>query len=300
MADLEVSYKGSSILSTSTSGTKTLLTSGKYCEDNITITYQKPPQAKVTITSKPGAYLTCGNQTYQLVGSQTDHTFFVELGIYIVTASLNGKIAVDTLRIDIFGAYSIILYPSALPAAYQDVTYIESTGTQYINTGIFPSSTLKMELDLKFVGSSGLRMSGMWQISNRSFGVGLTNGNSQWRFDLGQSNLFSVGQSGANNRHLFTIDAPNTTAKVDSTGYSISSASFSGVTRSIYLCARNSDSIENKGGQILYGCKFYNSGELTHQFVPCYRKSDNKTGLYEIVNDVFYPNNGTDEFIIGV
>lgn len=300
MEDLEVFYKGSSILSTSISGTKTLLTSGKYCEDDITITYQKPPQAKVIITSKPGALLTCGDQSYQLQGSQTDHTFYVNLGIYIVTATLNGKIAVDTLKIDIFGVYNVIIYPSALPAAYQDVGYIESTGTQYINTGIFPSSSMKMELDMQFVGSSGLRMSGMWQQNNKSFGVGLTNGNAQWRFDSGQANLFSVGQSGANDRHLFVIDVPNSIAKVGSTGYSISPATFSGVARTIYLCARNSDRIENVGGQILYGCKFYNNGELTYQFVPCYRKSDNKTGLYEIVNEVFYPNNGTDEFIIGV
>ena len=299
MEDLEVFYKGSSILSTSISGTKTLLTSGKYCEDDITIAYQKPPQAKVIITSKPGALLTCGDQSYQLQGSQTEHTFYVNLGIYIVTASLNGKIAVDTLRTDIFGVYSIILYPSALPAAYQDVGYIESTGTQYINTGVYPSPLRKMELDMQFVGSSGLRMSGMWQ-QNMSFGVGLPSGNAQWRFDSGQSNLFSVGQSGANNRHLFTIDVPNTTAKIDSTGYSISTSTFSGVSRSIYLCGRNSDSLQNVGGQRLYGCKFYSSDTLTHQFVPCYRKADNKTGLYEIVNDVFYPNNGTDEFIIGV
>ena len=300
MADLEVSYKGSSILSTSMSGTKTLLTSGKYCEDDITITYQKPPQAKVNITSKPGAYLTCGTQTYQLLPTETDHSFYVELGIYVVIAALDGKIATDTLRVDIFGEYNIILYPSALPAAYQDVGYIESTGTQYINTGIVPSSSMKMELDLQFVGSSGLRMSGMWQQNNNAFGVGLTSGNAQWRFDCGQGNYFSVGQSGANDRHIFVVDVPNTTAKVGSTSYSISAATFSGASRSIYLCARHSDGLENVGGQKLYGCKFYSSGTITYQFVPCYRKADNKTGVYEIVHDVFYPNNGTGEFIIGV
>ena len=41
--DVTVTYAGSQITSMSASGTKTLLTSGKYCEDDITIQYTKPP-----------------------------------------------------------------------------------------------------------------------------------------------------------------------------------------------------------------------------------------------------------------
>lgn len=41
MPDISVVYKGSTIAKMSSSGTKTLLTSGKYCEDNITIEYTK-------------------------------------------------------------------------------------------------------------------------------------------------------------------------------------------------------------------------------------------------------------------
>ena len=42
MADVTISYKGSSIATMDASGTKTLETSGKYCEDDITVEYIKP------------------------------------------------------------------------------------------------------------------------------------------------------------------------------------------------------------------------------------------------------------------
>lgn len=42
MADVELSYKGSTIGSLSASGTLTMETQGKYCEDDITLTYTSP------------------------------------------------------------------------------------------------------------------------------------------------------------------------------------------------------------------------------------------------------------------
>ena len=42
MADLTIKFKGQPIVQMSDSGTKTLKTAGKYCEDDITIEYAKP------------------------------------------------------------------------------------------------------------------------------------------------------------------------------------------------------------------------------------------------------------------
>lgn len=42
MPDVEISYKGSVITSMSNTGVKTLQTEGKYCEDDITVSYVKP------------------------------------------------------------------------------------------------------------------------------------------------------------------------------------------------------------------------------------------------------------------
>lgn len=42
MADVTISYKGSAIATMDLSGTKTLGTSGKYCEDDIVVSYTRP------------------------------------------------------------------------------------------------------------------------------------------------------------------------------------------------------------------------------------------------------------------
>ena len=42
MADLIINYKGQPIVEMTESGTKTLKTAGKYCEDDITVEYSKP------------------------------------------------------------------------------------------------------------------------------------------------------------------------------------------------------------------------------------------------------------------
>ena len=63
MSDITISYKGSSIATMDASGTKTLLTEGKYCEDDIEVAYVKP--------SGGGAYslLNSGEYTIESTGN---------------------------------------------------------------------------------------------------------------------------------------------------------------------------------------------------------------------------------------
>ena len=44
---------------------------------------------------------------------------------------------------------------------------------------------------------------------------------------------------------------------------------------------------------------FYDGDTLIRNYIPCYRKSDNEIGLYDIVNNVFYTNQGTGVFLKG-
>lgn len=48
MSDITISYKGNDIATMDASGTKTLLTEGKYCEDDITLSYTKPSGGGIT------------------------------------------------------------------------------------------------------------------------------------------------------------------------------------------------------------------------------------------------------------
>lgn len=54
MADLTIKFKGNPILELSESGTKTLKTAGKYCEDDITVEYSKPAGGEMFSSSASG------------------------------------------------------------------------------------------------------------------------------------------------------------------------------------------------------------------------------------------------------
>ena len=49
----------------------------------------------------------------------------------------------------------------------------------------------------------------------------------------------------------------------------------------------------------IYDCKIWVGNKLLRHFIPCYRKSDNVIGMYDVVNKVFYVNQGTGSFTKG-
>lgn len=53
------------------------------------------------------------------------------------------------------------------------------------------------------------------------------------------------------------------------------------------------------GNIVIYDCKIYEDNNLIRYFIPCYRKSDNHVGMYDVINDEFYMNQGTDVFVKG-
>ena len=62
MADVSITYKGNEISSMSATGTKTLLTEGKYCEDDITVAYTKPSAPSPSLQSKTNITPTTSSQ----------------------------------------------------------------------------------------------------------------------------------------------------------------------------------------------------------------------------------------------
>ena len=52
------------------------------------------------------------------------------------------------------------------------------------------------------------------------------------------------------------------------------------------------------GGRI-YELEIYDNGTKVRHYRPCYRKLDNKPGMYDTVEDKFYVNLGTGDFIVG-
>lgn len=48
-----------------------------------------------------------------------------------------------------------------------------------------------------------------------------------------------------------------------------------------------------------YFIDVYNGDDKVASFIPCYRKSDNKAGMYEVINGNFFSSDGEFDFIAG-
>lgn len=170
---------------------------------------------------------------------------------------------------------------------YNVVEYIESTGTQYIDTGLImeKSTTMRMEI------SAQLTSNGNWA------GV---NGYMQHQASLGGGNkgLFVVDYNG--NTHIENIYFNNTLKLTQDW-----TSAYSGEKNKVAVIGMGDKNntwwtnvSANRHAQVgkWYYIKVYRSGTLVRDFVPVVRNSDGVAGLYDKVENKFYTNAGTGSF----
>ncbi|MGM9849805.1 MAG: immunoglobulin-like domain-containing protein [Bacilli bacterium] len=181
---------------------------------------------------------------------------------------------------------------------YTKLEYIESTGTQYIDTGVIATNNTVVKAEL-FTNYSENKnwFGGSAYSSNNNFVFNSWSQN-QIEYQYGASDNWykpNVGDDVVGKK--FTVEYGNGSIKINNDKkVDLPTNSFTD-TKSIHLFVRNGGS-GNISGRI-YSLKIYNGDLLIRDFVPAVRNSDNKPGLYDEVNDVFYTNSGTGEFTKG-
>ena len=197
----------------------------------------------------------------------------------------------------------MIEFISRLPQGYQEVEYIESSGTQYIDTGFVPNDNTEIILvftnnnaatgnyDCMFgtrTNASNANTFALWLDINRRFGA---------FYGTGQNMKLFPTSIDATAKHTATMKGR--VAEID--GISVTcSATSSSPAYSFYIGACNTAGTADYFSKILiYESKIYDNVTLVRDFVPCYRKADNVAGLYDLVNNVFYTNAGSSVFSVG-
>lgn len=300
MADVEVNYKGSNICELSNSGTKTLLTQGKYCEDDIEVVYAKPSTSYIVIKSIEQALLTCGSQTYQLTNGETEHAFPVSKGIYLISAFKDNIIKTDSLLVDIDGVYNVTLIPSKLPSNYQQVEYIRATGTQYIDTNLALGNNFKIELSFAQTNIHTYNeqpLVSTWTNSSNYFNLFIMV--NQRKLDLytgGHHYLNTI--MNLEEQYNITIERNLSNWDINFEEETLNYQYNGGQNNTTVKLLNRGDGSGSKQNAI-YWCKIYKDGVLERDLIPCYEKQTSYTGLYDVQNNVFYHNAGTDEFVVG-
>lgn len=202
------------------------------------------------------------------------------------------------------GEFIVGVTENALPNEYQEVEYLISDGYEYIDTGYaFTNPELKLEVKYRKTSTLGRNV----------FGVDLSQSPRKMHGNVFKNALY-IGNSVVINDvpqelgvdYTLKFEFKNNVAKWNINGneYTYNGANgWQGAldTETEYLFA-------NRGAKTaqylligrIYYAKFYdNNGDLVRNFIPCYRKADNKPGMYDTVNNVFYTNEGTGDFVVG-
>jgi hypothetical protein len=192
-----------------------------------------------------------------------------------------------------------------LPVEYQEVEYLESTGTQWIKTDIESRFTIEYESDITFTENQDSYSVGCKDGSQRISGNGYWNGTFQIGYGGSYKN-FSIGGIKINTRYkLKTILAPdnqnvyvNDVIKGTST-FSKTTDTLTGKHIAIFGALIDDTTIGQACKAKLYSLTIRDGDTLLGNFIPCYRKSDFEPGMYDTVSKSFYTNSGTGTFLVG-
>ena len=192
-----------------------------------------------------------------------------------------------------------------IPNAFQEVEYIESSGTQYIDTQLVPANSTKITTKIEVVNTLQDQpvFGTCLPVESTSLGnyYHLTPYNNKWYYG---------GNGTEGNGGIYTPIVGTTYEIAFNNSGSIlinGSQIASGITfgtkpnANLYISRRGSFSNSNYriGAYKYYYFNIYDNGGLVRDFIPVYRKSDNVIGLYDLVNGVFYTNAGTGTFTKG-
>ena len=192
-----------------------------------------------------------------------------------------------------------------VPAGYTALDYLQTTGTQYIDTGVIAGDKTRVVIDWNY--NSMKLQQRVFSVSptNNTFGFEVyINSMSQYGYSFGGTKWDSTKVSVDLARHVIDFNASENILKIDNGALANQklSASVGNLPKlSLYLFSRNhsddSDNGEFASGNA-YSCQIYENGAIVRDLVPV-RRADNKLGMYDWVENKFYQNNGTGEFVAG-
>lgn len=210
------------------------------------------------------------------------------------TAYVNGK--------KIVGTYEGGNGDSTTDAEYIELEYIEATGEQYIDTGYIPNHDTSIDMSVNNVTSLDAPMissSSKWQLS--SFILTSSGNKYKWYYrneivmgEINSNNIDNIflyrGYAKLNNVIVSSNDSVNNVLISDST-LRIFSGPIGGLD-GVFASYRLQNLKISESGLV-------DNPTYIRDFIPVKKTATGEIGLYDKVNDVFYSNRGTGEFIAG-
>ena len=196
-----------------------------------------------------------------------------------------------------------------LPEGYTQIEYLESTGTQWIDSNVITSEKISYEAEGSIIEQT--------DTSDAAFCGTRDTGNNNTRFITWWNDYTVTG--GRINQSYYTngdsadyvteyakkykISMKNKVFSINDTVQKVFTGTITNPNNLTFALialkynATTTDSRRFKGR--IYYFKIWNENILVRDFIPAIRNTDQKPGMYDVVNNIFYINMGTNEFISG-
>ena len=229
---------------------------------------------------------------------------------YLQGKSLNIEITNSDFSCEVKGTpsdhvYAVNFHPNRLPSAYQEVEYIKGDGQQYILTDVVPTNTTGVYLEmvnndvtsnLVYFGS-GYR----YPTNQNGFWIGNLSSKFYSRWDTlyssNQNNVLINDTTVSNDqKYIFELNYLNDRKiKRDGSVYVRNLSNLANKTTPISIYGYNNATAGGSEVNLpakyqLYSFKISEGNRVIRDYIPCYRISDSKPGLYDILNDTFLTN----------
>jgi len=184
-----------------------------------------------------------------------------------------------------------------LPVGYVELEYLESTGTQWIDTGVNANSNLRVKTKIYTPQIANALFGARKAVYSQSFLVLRYSTSPYWfRTDYGSSG-YEFNNAGET---WHEIDKNKNLTYFDGTLINTATAQTFSTSIPLTIFAMNTDgTVGGHANMRLAYMKIYDNDNLIRNFIPCYRYLDGVEGLYDIVGKQFFTNQGTGRFIRG-
>lgn len=190
-----------------------------------------------------------------------------------------------------------------LPVGFVRLDYIESTGTQWIDTGVKGTDVEYFEYEVST--DKEINIGARLGAGLSAYNVNIRKTYNDIAYAAGNYGTITPPTFNYNdiaNRHIyrFGIDGKFYIDNQLYATFPLNQISLPDLN--FYLLSFNNGGVPLTGdlyGGKLYSCKIYDNNILVRNFIPCYRFSDGIEGLYDTVGKQFYTNQGTGRFLRG-
>lgn len=191
---------------------------------------------------------------------------------------------------------------SHVPDEYQEVEYLQSSGTQYINTGVnTPSTRWGFEIDmtpLNPVGSTGYAIFGQKLANSNEWHLNCWFGNAGYNGTLFLKGNRYPAKMTQNVRQKLLLKH-GVFINAEGAEYTVINQAVGDLPVYIF-CVNNNNAAAEFSSVRLYNFKIYDTTDaLVSNLYPCYRIADSVAGLWDAQRSVFLTNSGSGSFTVG-